>query len=413
MNSRGPLLFAAVLGAVTLLAGCALPAGSQAVGGAGAVPVAAPTPPDLTITPADGTVQVPLDAPVTVSSTAGDLGGVVVSESGGGTVAGTVSGSGHTWTSSDGLDPNATYVVKATATGPQGAHTTATTTFTTLTPVNGRLLTTATPEDGATVGVGQTIDLHFNAPIAPTRQADLARRLHVTSVPAQPGAWHWFTPSDIHYRPENYWLSGTRVTLRADFHGVNAGNGVWGLAGFTQAFTVGAKHVSLIDDATHTMQVYNNDQLIDTWPVSMGKDGFRTLDGTLQVLYKAQSVKMNSCSTFGGAACIPGTLNYYNEPVYYDTAISTNGFFIHSAPWDVAQQGVVDVSHGCVNLSPDHAIAFFNFSVPGDIVVVSNSPNIADYSNGEADWQIPFAQFDNTGVTAPTTTPSPGAAGGR
>jgi len=148
------------------------------------------------------------------------------------------------------------------------------------------------------------------------------------------------------------------------------------------------------------MQVYANDQLINTWPVSLGKPGFATLSGTLVVLYKQYAVKMQSCGTFGGAACIPGSANYYDENVYYDTAISVNGFFIHAAPWSVYAQGHYDVSHGCVNLSTDHAIQFYNWSAPGDVVVVKNTSNPADYSNGEADWQIAFAQFANAPGTA-------------
>ncbi|MDQ2960297.1 MAG: Ig-like domain-containing protein [Candidatus Dormibacteraeota bacterium] len=412
MISRRPFLLAAVMGGVTLLAGCASPGTGQAGGTAAAhLAAKAPTPPDLTVTPADGAAQVPLDATITVSSGNGSVGSVAVTRTGGATVAGSLSTDGHTWTASDGLDPAATYVVRATASDTAGARTTATTTFHTLQSVRDRLLTTTSPPDGSTVGVGRTLDLSFNYPIAASQQAEIASRLQVVSVPTQPGAWHWFSPTVIHYRPENYWAPGTVVTLNANLHGVNAGNGVWGLAGFTQQFTVGAKHVSLINDTTHTMQVYSNDQLLYTWPVSLGKAGFRTLNGTLQVLYKVPVVNMSSCATFGGAACIPGNVNYYKDPVYDDTAISTNGFFIHAAPWSVGQQGSVDVSHGCVNLSTARAVTFYGFSIPGDVVVVSGSPNIADYSNGEADWQIPFAQFDNTG-SAPTTTPAPSTAGG-
>jgi len=123
---------------------------------------------------------------------------------------------------------------------------------------------------------------------------------------------------------------------------------------------------------------------------------------------------MDSCSTFGGAACHPGNVNYYHDYVYDDTAVSSNGFFIHAAPWSERSQGSVDVSHGCVNLSTAHAIIFFGYSVPGDVVVISHTGNVADISNGEADWQIPFAQWDNTGVAqaaataAPATTAVPG-----
>ena len=414
MNPHRPLFAAALLGGITLLAGCSSPTATHLAGGAGdpvsAVSVAVA--PEVAISPADHSAGVALDAPIVVTSSAGNLTSVVVTRVGGGAVPGQLSPNRRTWTATDGLDPAARYQVIALAAGASGTHTSAQTTFATMSDVAARLLTNVTPGDGATVGVGKTINLRFNTSIPAAHQQEIVKRLQVVSTPPQSGAWHWFSSSEIHYRPENYWLSGTTVTLNANFHGVNAGNGVWGLSGFSQSFTVGDKHVSLIDNNTKQMQVFNNDKLLYTWPVSMGKPGFATLEGTLQVLDKVQKVKMNSCQTFGGAACVPGSTNFYDEYVYWDTAISTNGFFIHAAPWSVAQQGVVDVSHGCVNLSTDRATTFYNLSRSGDIVVISHTGNIADLSNGEADWQIPFAQFDNTGVSAPSDTAPTGTPGG-
>lgn len=410
MDSRRPIALAALVAAVSLLAGCGVP-GSSAVNRA-ALAVSVPTPPDLSITPADRSADVPLDVPVTVSTSTGSLTSVAVTKVGGDPVPGTLAGNGRTWVASDGLDPGARYQVTAVALGSGGTHTTAQATFATLAGISGRLLTDSTPDDGSTVGVGEPIDLHFQSPIAPAQQPEIVKHLHVTSTPPQAGAWHWFSDSVLHYRPAQYWQTGTKVTVTANFHGVNAGNGVWGLADWSSTFTVGAKHVSLLSDTTHQMQVYENDKLIDTWPISMGKPGFETLSGNLIVLGKTYKIKMNSCQTFGGAACVPGNVNYYDDYVYYDTAISTNGFFIHSAPWSVGDQGYRDVSHGCVNLSEAHAITFYNWSLPGDVVQISPTSNIADINNGEADWQIPFAQFDNTGVPAPVIVPNGAIAGG-
>ncbi len=46
---------------------------------------------------------------------------------------------------------------------------------------------------------------------------------------------------------------------------------------------------------------------------------------------------------------------------------------MHSAPWSVGQQGRENVSHGCINLSPERAAWFFGFSQPGDVVEIENS----------------------------------------
>jgi lipoprotein-anchoring transpeptidase ErfK/SrfK len=411
MNSRRLVLLASAAGGIALLAGCSSP-GAAPIAVVSPNAVLAVSPPEVTVTPADHASGVALDAPVTVSSSAGSLTAVAVNKVGGAPVSGQLSADGRTWTATDGLDPGAQYQVTVAAAGPGGTHTSTATSFSTLGTVTGRLLTTSTPDDGATVGVGEPIDLRFNTSVPQSQRAGIVQHLQVVSTPAQAGAWHWFSGSELHYRPAVYWQSGTKVTVTANFHSVNAGNGIWGLASWTKSFSVGEKHVSLIDDTTHQMHVYTSDQLVATWPVSLGKPGFRTLEGTLVVLYQAQKVMMDSCGTFGGAACHPGNVNYYHDYVYWDNAVSTNGFFIHAAPWSEGSQGFADVSHGCVNLSTAHAITFYNYSRPGDVVVISHTGNIADITNGEADWQIPFAQFDNTGVAEAAATATPSAAPG-
>jgi lipoprotein-anchoring transpeptidase ErfK/SrfK len=411
MISRRIAMLAALSGAAAVLAGCASPSGvaKSSVAGGTAHVVLAAAPPEVTVVPADHASGVALDAAVTVSSSVGSLTTVAVTKVGGAALAGQLSTDGRTWTASDGLDPGAQYQVTAVAAGPDGTHTSSMSSFSTLGSVSGRLTTSYTPPDGSVVGVGEPIDLHFNTTVPVAQRAAIVQHLHVVSTPDQAGAWHWFDGADVHYRPAVYWQSGTKVTLNADLHGVNAGNGIWGLAGWSSSFSVGAKHVSLISDVTHQMQVYTNDQLVDTWPVSLGKPGFATLSGTLVVLFKTQRVMMDSCSTFGGAACHPGNVNYYHDYVYWDTAVSTNGFFIHAAPWSEPSQGFTDVSHGCINLSTAHAITFFSYALPGDVVVVSQTSNPADITNGEADWQIPFAQFDNSGGVPAAATAAPAA----
>jgi hypothetical protein len=121
----------------------------------------------------------------------------------------------------------------------------------------------------------------------------------------------------------------------------------------------------------------------------------------------ARSESATPAATFGTpAACIPGGAQYYSDPVYDDTAVSTSGYFIHAAPWSVYAQGHENVSHGCVNLSTARATQFYNFSIPGDVVQVENTGYNASYSDGEGDWQLPFAQFSNTaGLGAVWTGP--------
>ncbi|MGH7747744.1 MAG: hypothetical protein ACREQ5_23740, partial [Candidatus Dormibacteria bacterium] len=46
-----------------------------------------------------------------------------------------------------------------------------------------------------------------------------------------------------------------------------------------------------------------------------------------------------------------------------------------------------------VNISPEHAETFYNFSRPGDVVVVRGSTRPATGEDGEGDWQMSFDQF--------------------
>ena len=382
----------------TLLTSCTLPGTQPARGGGriGSGAAASVGPPKLTLTPSDQSKDVALDAAVLVATSSGHLDSVSVQEAGVTTQpAGSLSSDGLTWRLDEGLDPGAHYTVQARASTTAGSISTATASFSTLT-ASGRLITSITPGDGSTVGVGEPIDLRFNTPISPDRRALLLQRIRVDSTPGVLGAWHWFSDSSVHFRPRDYWPAGTKVTITGSLKGFDAGNGVWGLGDWSQGFTVGDKHVSIIDDNTHQMQVFNNDQLINTWPVSMGKPGFRTIGGTLIVLTKVYKVFMDSCATFGGADCIAGSTNFYADYVYWDTAISTTGYFIHGAPWSVYAQGRYDVSHGCVNLSTDRATTFYNFSLVGDVVVIQNTGYAATAADGEGDWQIDFPQLSNT-----------------
>jgi lipoprotein-anchoring transpeptidase ErfK/SrfK len=392
-----------------LLTSCALPGTAAPVGNISTVHVAGVpavvAPPVIAVTPSNASQGVGLDAPVIVTVNTGHLDTVSLSEAGSSTpLPGAMSPDGTSWQMDQALDQAAHYTVVATATSTVGSTSTSTSTFVTLT-AKSHLLTGMTPLDGAVVGVGETIDLRFNTPIPAGERAPLLDRIQVMSTPAVMGAWHWLTANVVHFRPATYWPSGAKVTVTANLKGFGVGSGIWGLGDWTSSFTVGAKHLSIINNATHTMQVFNNNKLLATYPVSLGKGGFATIQGTLIVLYKTPVVVMKSCPTFHTpAACIPGGAQYYNDPVYEDTAISTSGYFIHAAPWSVGSQGRADVSHGCVNLSNSRATQFYNFSIPGDVVQIENTGYNASYSDGEGDWQLSFAAFSNTAGLGPVWT---------
>jgi lipoprotein-anchoring transpeptidase ErfK/SrfK len=81
----------------------------------------------------------------------------------------------------------------------------------------------------------------------------------------------------------------------------------------------------------------------------------------------------------------------YRVKVYDAVRISNTGIFVHAAPWSLQDQGKRNVSHGCVNISPENAKWFMATFTRGDPVVVKNSVgtyNQSDGSDGHQDWQI-------------------------
>ena len=400
--------------------------------------LAAVGPPSVSVSPSDGSAAVGLDTALQVTATNASVSSVSVQEDGSAdTLSWTTADAGAQWTWAGGLDLDATYTVTATVVAPDGGTTTASSTFHTITSAK-RLLTSVTPGDGSTVGVGAPIDLHFNTPIPQADQQGIIDHVAVTSNPPQPGGWYWFDDQNVHYRPESFWQTGTHVTVDAQLKGVDAGNGYWGLGSWSESFTIGPAHFTVVNVVTRQLQLYNGDpsnggQLLDTWSTNTGKPGFDTIGGTLVVLYHTPDVLMDSCSTFHTAsACTPGTSNYYHENVYEDTAVSSDGYFIHAAPWVCGQNAPVcdlwpygnhNTSHGCINLNVDNATFYYGWSQVGDVVEVSGSPLQASYSDGEGDWQTPWSSFvqggqevspagstSGSGAPSASATPTPSAA---
>jgi lipoprotein-anchoring transpeptidase ErfK/SrfK len=376
------------------------------------------------VTPAGGTTEVGLDAALTVYAVNATVRSVTVEDNGTReTLPWAWANGGAEWTYGGGLDLDATYAVTATAVSPNGAETIATSTFRTITSANRLLTTVLSLSNGETVGIGMPIELQFNTPIPPVAQQAIVDHIAVVSDPPQPGGWYWFDGEDVHYRPENFWQSGTTVTVNADLNGVDAGNGYWGLGDWSTSFSVGAAHLTVVNTQTRTMQVYNGDsattgQLIDSWPANTGKPGYDTIDGTLVVLGHLPVVDMKSCPTFEtAAACIPGGSEYYDENVYDDTAVSSDGYFIHAAPWvcwgdscSLYPYGDTNSSHGCINLSTDNAVTYYSWSQVGDPVEVVGSTLEASYSDGEGDWQTPWSDFTQGGLDVPSSPGTPASA---
>ena len=263
-----------------------------------------------------------------------------------------------------------------------------TSSFKTVTPAE-ILKVPISPLDGQTVGIGMPLALYPT--VAVSDRAAFESRLKVTTSPPVAGAWHWFSDTELHYRPESFWTPGTEVSLEANVGGYHNGDGVWAVTPRAMSFTIGEAHVSTVDAATHQMTVTSDGNVLQTMDVSTGRDEYPTASGVHVVSEKQPSVVMDS-STIG----IPqGSAGSYRQTVFMNVRISDSGEFVHSAPWSVADQGQSNVSHGCVNLSPENARWFYDFTVPGDIVKVVGTPTQLAPDNGFGDWNVPWSEWDN------------------
>jgi lipoprotein-anchoring transpeptidase ErfK/SrfK len=243
--------------------------------------------------------------------------------------------------------------------------------------------------DGDTVGVGMPIVIEFSKDLPKSRRAAVERRLFVESTPAVQGSWYWWSDSEVHYRPKEYWTPGTKVSLRAAIGGLPMGNGNYGKRDRFVDFQIGDHVVTKVDGSSHVARVYRNGTLVRTMPASLGKGSTPTSSGTLVVMDKKAQMKFDS-GTFGVPANTPGG---YRQDVKWDVRFTWGGEFFHSAPWSVGDQGRRNVSHGCVNLSPSNAQWFFDLAKKGDVVQVVKTGRHVAPGDGWTDWNVPWSTF--------------------
>ncbi|RDH76963.1 hypothetical protein DVS77_19260 [Mycolicibacterium moriokaense] len=341
-------------------------------------------------------------APVSVAAFSGVIDDVKMVNDWGSQVPGTLSPDKKSWHPAEQLGYGRTYDMTITARGPGGMPSRQTSSFTTLSPdyetaVNLNSTAGVSLVDGNTYGVGTVVVAHFDEPITDKTAAE--KHLHVTTNPPVAGSWNWVDDQNAHWRPEKYYAPGTSVDVKADIYGQELGDGMYGQDDEQVSFKIGDAHVSIADDTTKQVSVYDNGKLVRTMPTSMGMGGTQTFGGTTlsfwtppgvyTVLDKANPVVMDS-STFG----LP-TSSYlgYKETISYATRISIDGIYLHQLNSTVWAQGNTDTSHGCLNLNGENAAWFFDFSVPGDVVEVRNTggPPLQLWQNG--DWTVPWDQW--------------------
>ena len=96
--------------------------------------------------------------------------------------------------------------------------------------------------------------------------------------------------------------------------------------------------MAIANTVTQRTQIYENGKLRYDWPISSGRPGDYTPDGSYLTIEKANPVEMKG----------PG----YDLMVPWSVRFTFSGDYYHDAYWSIGEQGFENVSHGCVNLAP-------------------------------------------------------------
>jgi lipoprotein-anchoring transpeptidase ErfK/SrfK len=339
---------------------------------------------DVTISPTIHTSHVPVAAEIGATVAGGVLTSVTVTDARGRTVAGALRADGSGWMPAENLAYDHRYTATLVATDGTGAAKTITTSFTTMSKPTGRPISTSVNvTNKSTYGVAMPITLTFSTDVPTTDRASIERRLFVQSSPAQMGIWSWQSASQVVYRPQTYWQSGSSITLDTDISGLAIGNRP--ITGDHSAtFRIGKDLEYTANTKTHYLTITSDGEIIHKYPLSAGKPSTPSWTGHFVIMSKQYYTVFN---TIG----IPG--ENYITAVHYAERLTNTGTFFHSAPWSVGEQGHTNVSHGCINLAPSNAAWIYHHGQVGDPVAITGTPIHAAQGNGWTMWDMSWAKF--------------------
>jgi lipoprotein-anchoring transpeptidase ErfK/SrfK len=210
------------------------------------------------------------------------------------------------------------------------------------------------PADGAVVGVAHPVVVTFATPVMD--RTTVERSIHVTPHGNTPsnmaGHFEWPESNVVQWVPDHYWPAHTHVSV--------------GVQELTTGFDTGDAFLGVASISAHTFTVTRDGEVLRTMPASMGKPTRPTPVGHFTALEKQRSVVMDS-RTIGIPLSSP---EGYKITAQYAVRVTWSGVYVHSAPWSVDSQGHANVSHGCINLSPDNAAWYFDNVNVGDPIEV-------------------------------------------
>ncbi|MGC5661664.1 Ig-like domain-containing protein [Micromonospora sp. WMMD723] len=311
---------------------------------------------------------------------------VTLTDAAGKAVEGKLAADGASWVPDGTLEYGEKYTATVTATGEDGKPATATSAFTVMAKPDKQVRVTSFLGDNQVVGVGMPLIVKFGRAVPEDYRDDVQRRMTVTSTPAQEGVWHWVSPTEVRYRPKEFWQSGTTISYRVRAGGLPMGGGWYGRSDLTVDVKVGPSVVMQVDNKTKRMTVTKDGKVVKTIPVSLGKKSTPSSSGTMVVIEKLRKTVFDTMEELGPE-------EGYRTKIDYAQRLTWGGEFIHAAPWSEGQQGTTNVSHGCVNVSmKDGAWLFANTKI-GDPITVKGTERKLQNGNGWTDWNMSWDQY--------------------
>ncbi|OON32087.1 MULTISPECIES: Ig-like domain-containing protein [unclassified Micromonospora] len=336
---------------------------------------------------------------------------VELKDSAGAPVEGALAADGKSWLPEGALKYGETYTATVTATGDDGKPAQATSTFTTMAKPGKQVRVSSFLGDNQVVGVGMPLIVKFSRAIPEDYRDDVQRRMTVTSTPAQEGIWHWVSPTEVRYRPKEFWKAGSTISYRVQAGGLPLGDGWYGRADLTVDIKTGPAVIMTVDNKTKRMTVTKDGKVIKTIPVSLGKKSTPSSSGTMVVIEKLRKTVFDTFEELGPE-------EGYRTKIDYAQRLTWGGEFIHAAPWSEGQQGSVNVSHGCVNVSMKNGAWLFDNTRIGDPITVKGTERKLANGNGWTDWNMSWDEYvkgsalpyDPDAAASPNAEDTPGDA---
>jgi lipoprotein-anchoring transpeptidase ErfK/SrfK len=206
------------------------------------------------------------------------------------------------------------------------------------------------PNAGDVVGVAMPVTVTFTKPVV--HRAAAERSITFSSPRTPAGTFAWLNTNTVQFTPTGVWPAHSTISVTA--------------GGAKTSFETGAAVVGVADIDAHTFTVSIDDQVVREMPASMGKPRHPTPTGSFTALEKQSPVIMDS-RTIGIPLDDP---DGYKLTVYDAVRVTWGGVYVHGAPWSTGSQGNSNVSHGCINLSPDNAAWYYDTVSVGDPIIV-------------------------------------------